>query len=175
VAPPGGPYRVLFLCTGNSARSQMAEALMNQKAHGRFEAHSAGSNPAVRTNPLAIEALRQVGIEWKGHEPQGVDGLTEQPWDFVITVCDRAKQSCPILPGHPIHSHWGMEDPAETEGTDAQKRKAFVIARQIIERRIDSMLALPKEQLERFGLERLSEDPQELHEDQQQHPDQVDA
>ena len=148
---------------------------MNRKARGRFEAHSAGSHPAARVNPLAIEALRQVGIEWKGHEPRSVDGLAHEPWDFVITVCDRAKESCPILPGHPIHAHWGMEDPAEAEGTDAQKCQAFVAARQLIGRRLDLMLALPIEKLERFALEQLTEDPQELHQDQQKHSDQINA
>ncbi|MFI5310428.1 MAG: arsenate reductase ArsC [Gemmatimonadales bacterium] len=150
---PRPPHRVLFLCTGNSARSQMAEALLNQKARGRFEAESAGSQPADRVNPLAIEALRKVGIEWKGHAPRSVDGLTRQHWDFVITVCDRAKEACPILPGHPIHAHWGMEDPAEAEGTDEQKLHAFVVARQLIARRLDLMLALPIEKLERLALE----------------------
>jgi arsenate reductase (thioredoxin) len=144
----------------------MAEALMNEKARGRFEAHSAGSQPAARVNPFAIEALRQVGIAWSGHAPRSVDGLAAQKWDFVITVCDRAKEACPILPGHPIHAHWGMEDPAEAEGTDEQKRQAFVAARQLIGRRIDLMLALPIEKLDRFALEQLSEDPQELHQDQ---------
>ena len=150
---PRGPHRVLFLCTGNSARSQMAEALMNVKARGRFVAESAGSQPVARVNPFAIDALRQGGIEWSGHAPRNVDGLTERQWDFVITVCDRAKESCPILPGHPIHAHWGMEDPAEVEGTDEQKRHAFLVALQLIARRIDLMLALPIEKLERFALE----------------------
>ncbi len=150
---PRRPLRVLFLCTGNAARSQMAEALMNAKARGRFEAESAGSHPAARVNPFAIEALRQAGIEWSGHAPRNVDGLVGQQWDFVITVCDRAKESCPILPGHPIHAHWGMEDPAEVEGTDAEKRQAFLVACQLIARRIDLMLALPIEKLERFALE----------------------
>jgi arsenate reductase (thioredoxin) len=150
---PRRSHRVLFLCTGNSARSQMAEALMNHKARGRFDAQSAGSHPAARVNPLAIEALRQVGIEWTGHAPRSVDGLTGEDWDFVITVCDRAKESCPILPGHPIHAHWGMEDPADAEGTDAQKFQAFVVARQLLSRRIDLMLALPIEKLERLALE----------------------
>jgi arsenate reductase len=151
------PRKVLFLCTGNSARSQMAEALMNRKGNGRFEAQSAGSHPAARVNPFAIEALRQVGIEWSGHAPHSVDGLAGEQWDFVITVCDRAKESCPILPGHPVSAHWGMEDPAEVEGSDAQKLQAFVAARVILARRIDLMLALPMEKLERLAIqERLS-------------------
>jgi arsenate reductase len=131
----------------------MAEALMNRKGHGRFVAESAGSHPAARVNPFAIEALRQAGIEWSGRAPRSVDGLVDQQWDFVITVCDRAKESCPILPGHPIHAHWGMEDPAEVQGTDAEKRQAFLVASQLIARRIDLMLALPTEKLERLALE----------------------
>lgn len=148
------PHRVLFLCTGNSARSQMAEALLNQKAKGRFAAESAGSQPAARVNPFAIEALRQIGIEWQGHAPRGSDGLENTDWDFVITVCDRAREACPILPGHPIHAHWGMEDPAEAQGTDAEKQRAFNEARILIGRRIDLMLALPIEKLERVSLTR---------------------
>jgi protein-tyrosine-phosphatase len=135
----------------------MAEALMNQKARGRFDAQSAGSHPAARVNPFAIGALREIGIEWSGHAPRGTDGLADGQWDFVITVCDRAKESCPILPGHPIHAHWGMEDPAEVQGTDAEKRQAFTAARVLIARRIDLMLALPIEKLERVALERLAD------------------
>ena len=135
------PVRVLFLCTGNSARSQMAEALMNDRAHGRVVAQSAGSHPAARVNPFAIQALREIGIEWSGHAPRGVGGLIGEHWDIVITVCDRAKESCPILPGHPVREHWGMEDPAEVEGTEAEKAQAFAAARELLARRIDLMLA----------------------------------
>jgi protein-tyrosine-phosphatase len=146
--------RVLFLCTGNSARSQIAEALMNKKAQGRFVAASAGSHPAARVNPFAVQALRDIGIEWAGHSPRSVDGLVDQHWDFVITVCDKAKEACPILPGHPVHAHWGMEDPAEVESSDEAKRQAFTAARVLLARRIDLMLALPIEQLRRVGLEK---------------------
>ena len=152
-APPRRPHKVLFLCTGNSARSQIAEALMNQKGRGRFEAHSAGSHPAARVNALAIEALRQAGIAWSGHAPQGIDGLIGEHWDFVITVCDRANESCPILPGHPIDAHWGMEDPAEVGGADEHKAHAFSVALQLLARRIDLLIALPIEKLERPALE----------------------
>jgi arsenate reductase len=146
--------RVLFLCTGNSARSQMAEAIMNTNAHGRFLAESAGSHPAARVNPFAVQALRDIGIDWSGRTPRSVDGLVGQHWDFVITVCDKAREACPILPGHPLHAHWGMEDPAEVEGSDEAKARAFTSARVLLARRIDLMLALPAEKLQRVILER---------------------
>src|SRR5207245_1257926 len=99
-------FRLLFLCTGNSARSQMAEALLNWKGRGRFQAESAASRPADRVNPHAIETLRDYDIPWAGHAPRSIDGLEREPWDFVITVCDRAKEACPIFPGQPILAHW---------------------------------------------------------------------
>jgi arsenate reductase len=146
--------RVLFLCTGNSARSQIAEALLNRKAGDRFLAESAGSSPAARVNPWAIRVLGEAGIEWAGHPPRTVEGLENEPWDIVITVCDKAKESCPIFPGQPILAHWGMEDPAGVEGSDGAKLRAFRDAFALISRRLDLMLALPFEKLERLALER---------------------
>lgn len=146
-------FRVLVLCTGNSARSQIAEALLNRKGRGRFLAESAGSQPATRVNPLAVQALREGGIDWVGHPPRGLDGLETEPWDFVITVCDRAKESCPIFPGQPVLAHWGMPDPAEVEGDEARKLQAFRDAVATLGRRIDLLLALPIEKLERLVLE----------------------
>lgn len=146
-------FRVLFLCTGNSARSQMAEALLNWKGRGRFHAEGAGSSPADRVNPHAIETLRQYNIPWSGHAPRSIDGLEREPWDFVVTVCDRAKESCPIFPGQPILAHWGMPDPAEVEGSDAAKQAAFRDAFLLISRRIDLLLALPLEKLAGLALE----------------------
>src|SRR5918997_1160966 len=90
-------FRVLILCTGNSARSQIAEALFNHKGRGRLLAESAGSQPAARVNPYAIDVLRESGIEWQGHQPRGLDGLDREHWDFVITVCDKARESCPVF------------------------------------------------------------------------------
>lgn len=145
--------RLLFLCTGNSARSQMAEAILNWKGAGRFHAESAGSRPAGRVNPLAIETMRLHGLDWSGHAPRSVDGLEREPWDFVITVCDRAKESCPIFPGQPVLAHWGMPDPAAVEGDEAAKRAAFRDAFLLIARRIDLLLALPVEKLERLVLQ----------------------
>ncbi len=146
-------FRLLFLCTGNSARSQMAEALLNWKGRGRFHAESAGSRPADRVNPHAIETLREYDIPWAGHPPRSIDGLEREPWDFVITVCDRAKESCPIFPGQPILAHWGMPDPADVAGDEVTKRKAFDAAFLLLSRRVDLLLALPIEKLERIALE----------------------
>jgi len=146
-------FRLLFLCTGNSARSQMAEALLNWKGRGRFRAESAGSRPADRVNPHAIETLRDYDVPWAGHAPRGIDGLEREPWDFVITVCDRAKESCPIFPGQPILAHWGMPDPADVAGDEAAQRQAFEAAFLLLSRRIDLLLALPIEKLERLALE----------------------
>jgi len=148
-----GRLRVLFLCTGNSARSQMAETILNRKGRGRFLAESAGAEPAARVNPLAIEALEKHGFFWTGHPPRGFDGLEREQWDFVITVCDRAKESCPIFPGQPVVAHWGMLDPAAVIGTDEEKRRAFADALLLISRRIDLFVSLPIEKLERFALE----------------------
>ncbi|HET9726049.1 MAG TPA: arsenate reductase ArsC [Gemmatimonadales bacterium] len=151
--PIQGPYRVLFLCTGNSARSQMAEAVLNHKGMGRFHAESAGSDPAPRVNPRAVAALHESGMVWHGHPPRGLDGLERERWDFVITVCDRAREACPVFPGQPVLAHWGMADPAGVEGTDAAKRAAFVDALTVISRRIDLLLALPVEKLDRLMVE----------------------
>ena len=131
----------------------MAEALLNSKGKGRFAAQSAGSRPASRVNALAVETLRQYTVPWHGHAPRGIDGLEREPWDFVITVCDRAKESCPIFPGQPMLAHWGMPDPAEATGDDATKRAAFKDAFLLLSRRIDMLLALPLEKLEQFSLE----------------------
>ena len=127
---------------------------MNKKARGRFVASSAGSHPAARVNPFAIRALHDVGIDWAGHAPMSIDSISGEQFDFVITVCDNAKEACPVLPGHPIHAHWGMEDPAEVQGTDEAKARAFAAARVLLSRRIDLMLALPIEKLERLTLGR---------------------
>jgi arsenate reductase len=150
---PTAPLRVLFLCTGNSARSQMAEALLNFKGKGRFHAESAGSAPARRVNPLAIETLRLNRVPWAGHPPRSFEGLDREPWDFVITVCDRAREACPFFPGQPIIAHWGMDDPAAVEGSEEQKHRAFQAAYVTLARRIDLFLALPIAKLQRLALE----------------------
>jgi arsenate reductase (thioredoxin) len=149
MATPGPTLRVLFLCTGNSARSQMAEAALNQRGGGRFVAESAGSAPAARVNPFALDALRDAGIRWQGHPPRGLDALEREQWDIVITVCDHAREACPIFPGHPVVAHWGMTDPAAVEGDFERKQQAFRQALQLINQRLDPLLALPAGLLER--------------------------
>ena len=148
------PFQVLILCTGNSARSQIAEALLQRKSAGRFVVESAGSTPAARVNSFAVEVLREAGINWEGRTPRGLDAVADRHWDFVITVCDRAREACPILPGQPIMAHWGMADPAAVEGDQAEQRRAFHSALVLLNRRIDLFLALPLEKLERLAAER---------------------
>lgn len=149
----GRPFKVLFLCTGNSARSQMAEAVLNRKGAGRFEAHSAGSEPAGRVHPRAIEVLAESGIQWRGHVPRSVTEIEADGWDIVITVCDRARESCPVFPGQPVIAHWGMPDPSAVVGSEAMVSAAFTDALRLISRRIDLMVALPAEKLERLVLQ----------------------
>ena len=151
--PSNRPFRVLFVCTGNSARSQIAQALLNRKGRGRFIADSAGSQPAERVNPMAISTMEKHGYFWTGHPPQGLDAVMGQPWDFVITVCDRAKESCPIFPGQPVMAHWGMPDPAEATGTETERERAFDDTLLLISRRLDLFLALPMEKLEKLALQ----------------------
>lgn len=146
-------YRVLILCTGNSARSQIAEALLATRGGTRFEAASAGSRPAARVNPWAVQVLAEAGIPWEGRTPKGLEGLDRERWDFIITVCDRAKEACPIFPGAPVLAHWGMPDPAEVEGSDELKHRAFRDTLVTLARRVDLLLALPVDQLERLSLE----------------------
>lgn len=147
------PFHVLILCTGNSARSQIAEALLARKGAGRFAVVSAGSRPAPRVNPFAVRVLAEAGIPWEGKVPKGLEGLDPQRWDFVITVCDRAREACPIFPGTPILAHWGMPDPAEVEGSDEEKLRAFRETFVVLSRRIDLLLALPLEKLDRLRTE----------------------
>jgi arsenate reductase len=144
---------VLFLCTGNSARSQIAEALLQRKGQGDFEAGSAGSNPAAQVHPLTVDVLRKHGIDWTGRMPKGMDDVQGQRWDFVITVCDRARESCPTFPGQPVYAHWGMPDPAEVTESHAARERAFQETLVYLGRRLDLFLALPIEKLERAVLE----------------------
>lgn len=131
----------------------MGEALLNHKAKGRIVAESAGSEPAAEVNPLAIETLAEHGIPWHGHAPRSVEGLEKEPWDFVITVCDKAREACPIFPGQPVLAHWGMPDPAAVTGHLETRRAAFRDAFVLLRRRIDLLLALPLGRLERMAME----------------------
>ncbi len=122
--PVADPIRVLFICTHNSARSQIAEALLGLFGRGDFEAHSAGTE-ATRVNPFAIKVLDEVGIDWSSARSKVLTEFLDEPWDYVITVCDRARQSCPVFPRQVNTLHWGLDDPSEVEGTDAEKLEAF--------------------------------------------------
>jgi arsenate reductase len=116
--------RVLFLCTHNSARSQIAEALLQRFGGGAFDASSAGTE-ASEVNPLAIRALAEAGIDWSHAQSKTIDRFVDQRFDYVITVCDRAREACPVFPGSGKTLHWGIDDPSDAAGTDAEKLAAF--------------------------------------------------
>lgn len=147
------PLHLLFLCTGNSARSQIGEAVLTRKGGDRFMVASAGSQPATRVNPLTLDVLREFGIDWGEREPKGIDAVMGTPWDLIITVCDQAREACPTFPGKPAFAHWGMPDPAAVVGSDELRLKAFRDTVHYLSRRIDLLLALPIESLERLALE----------------------
>jgi arsenate reductase len=118
------PIKVLFVCTGNSARSQMAEALLGLIGGAEFEAHSAGTEPHG-LNPYTYRVLEEVCCDWSGARSKAVTEFLGQRFDYVVTVCDRARQTCPVFPGRHESLHWDLEDPAEVEGSDADKLAAF--------------------------------------------------
>jgi arsenate reductase (thioredoxin) len=145
---PKPPYKVLILCTGNSARSILGEYLLRAKARGRFEVFSAGSHPSGRVNPLAVRVLREkYGLDAGGARSKSWDEFKNVQFDFVITVCDNAKESCPVWPGQPVIAHWGSPDPAEAEGTEEEKYRLFVSVASQIARRVDLFCAFPDEKL----------------------------
>ena len=153
-----GQYNVLFLCTGNSARSIMAEAILRRKGMPKFHANSAGSHPTGKVNPAALQQLRDVRLP--------TDGLRSKSWeefsrpgapdlDFVFTVCDNAaKEVCPIWPGQPMTAHWGVPDPASVAGAPEQIARAFREAYIMLERRISLFLCLPLASLDRLALKK---------------------
>ena len=149
-------YNVLFLCTGNSARSIMAEALMNHLGKGRFTAYSAGSHPSGAVNPWSLETLRGLGLPVNGYRSKNWDEFARPgapSMDFIITVCDNAAgEVCPIWPGKPMTAHWGVADPAAVQGDDETKRRAFHDAATILRRRIELLIALPIDKLDRMAL-----------------------
>jgi thioredoxin type arsenate reductase len=118
------PIRVLFLCTGNSARSQIAEAMLARYGGEAFEGHSAGTEPKG-VNPFTIRVLSELGIDWSGARSKSVTEFLDQRWDYVITVCDRARQACPVFPGAHGSLHWDLADPADVQGTDEDRLDAF--------------------------------------------------
>jgi len=147
-------FKVLFICTGNSARSILAEHLLRHLAPHRFAAFSAGSDPRGEVHPLALQVLREVyRIDPAEARSKPLTTYQEASFDFVITVCDRARESCPIWPGQPIVAHWGMEDPAAFEGTPEEKLRAFRLAALEIHRRLELFINLPFEKLDRLRLE----------------------
>jgi arsenate reductase len=153
---------VLFLCTGNSARSILAEAYLNTAGKGRFIAHSAGSHPAGKVNPFALELLRNNRLSTAGLRSKNWDEFAQPgapKLDLVFTVCDNAAgEVCPIWPGQPITAHWGVADPAAVTGSDADKRKAFLRAFSELSTRINLLLALPVDKLDQGTLKRKVEE-----------------
>jgi arsenate reductase len=151
-------YNVLFICTHNSARSILAEALLNSAAQGRFVAHSAGSQPRGQVHPLALATLREMKLPTDGCRSKSWSEFAAAgapPMDFVITVCDNAAgEVCPVWPGQPVTAHWGMPDPSTATGSDEQRAKAFWTAATMLKRRIDLMLALPMAALDRLAIQR---------------------
>jgi arsenate reductase (thioredoxin) len=153
---PDRVYNVLFLCTGNSARSVLAESILQKDGGGRFRAFSAGSQPKGKINPFALKVLR--GMDYPA------DGFRSKSWlefaqgsapqmDFVFTVCDSAAgEACPVWPGHPMTGHWGIEDPAAVEGTDMEKEAAFVTAFRHLKSRIDAFISLPLASIDKLSL-----------------------
>lgn len=152
------PFTVLFLCTGNSARSIMAEAILTRDGGERFRALSAGTRPKAEVHPLTLTTLADAGLPTKGYAPKSPDSLeaeTAKGLDFVFTLCDAAaNEECPIWPGQPLGAHWSLPDPAAATGTEAERGLAFRTAFRTLERRIASLVALPVESLDRASLQR---------------------
>lgn len=156
MSPP--PYKVLILCTGNSARSVIGEYLLREKGKGRFETHSAGSHPTGTVNPLALWVLKEhYCIDASGARSKSWDEFKDVQFDFVITVCDNAREACPIFPGHPVAAHFGSPDPASHGGTEEERKRFFVQVASQISRRLDLFCALPDAQLEPLRVRAIGE------------------
>lgn len=153
---PERVYNVLFLCTGNSARSILAEAMLNKDGQGRFRAYSAGSQPKGEPHPLALQTLRESDYPTDGLRSKSWDefaGPDAPVMDFVFTVCDNAAgEACPFWPGQPVTAHWGIEDPAAAEGSEIERKRAFVTAQRYLKNRIAAFVALPIASLDGFAL-----------------------
>lgn len=150
-------YNALFICTGNSARSVLAEGLLNGLSKGRFKAYSAGSHPKGEVHPMALVTLEKLSMAATGYRSKSWDEFTQPGapvFDFIFTVCDNAAgEVCPIWPGKPTSAHWGVPDPAAVEGSDEAKAKAFQDAAVALKRRIDLLLSLPLERLDAMSLQ----------------------
>jgi arsenate reductase len=162
--PDDRVYNVLFLCTGNSARSILAEVLLNQGGKGRFKAYSAGSFPKGEVNPHAIRLLETLNLPTDGLRSKSWDEFAKPgapPLDFIITVCDNAAgEICPIWPGKPVTAHWGIPDPAAAEGSDAEIAAAFATAARQLRARIDLFLNLPLASIDRMTIQNRLKDIQ---------------
>jgi arsenate reductase (thioredoxin) len=151
------PLKVLFLCTGNSARSIISEYLLRKTDRRRFESYSAGSNPKGEVHPLALRLLREVyKIDAEDARSKSWEEFQGMDLDFVITVCDNAKESCPVFPGQPIAAHWGVPDPADFEGPEEEHYALFKEAGRVLARRIDLFCNLPFDKLDRLRLEQMT-------------------
>ncbi|HEY8124842.1 MAG TPA: arsenate reductase ArsC [Methylocystis sp.] len=149
-------YNVLFLCTGNSARSIMAEALLRERGAGRFSVFSAGSHPKGEVNAYALTTLETMGLPSEGYRSKSWDefaGPNAPRMDFVFTVCDDAAgEVCPAWPGQPMTAHWGIEDPAAADGGDVEKQRAFATAFRYLRNRVDQFCAIPLRRLDKLAL-----------------------
>ncbi|QAZ37981.1 protein-tyrosine-phosphatase [Methylibium sp. Pch-M] len=155
---PDKPHNVLFVCTHNSARSILAEGLLNHAGDRRFKAYSAGSQPAGAVNPFALLTLGRMGIPADGYRSKDWSEFSRPgapEMDFVFTVCDNAAgEVCPVWPGQPMTGHWGVPDPSAVQGSDEEKARAFWDTAVILKRRIDLMLTLPMASLDRLAIQR---------------------
>ncbi len=153
------PFRVLFLCTGNSARSVFAEYFLRRMGGQRFEVHSAGANPSGIVNRLTLKVLRErFRIDASQARSKSWEEFKKVNFDFVITVCDNARESCPVWPGQPIIAHWGVNDPAAFEGPDDAKERFFYEIALQLHRRVQLLVSLPIEKLSRLKVEQLTRD-----------------
>jgi len=152
------PDKVLILCTGNSARSIIGEYLLRVKGKGRFETYSAGAKPTGKINPLALWVLKEhYGIDASDARSKSWDEFKNVKFDFVITVCDHAKESCPIFLGHPTTAHFGSPDPADCRGTEDEKKRLFIQVASQISRRLDLFCSLPDQRLEPVRIRQIGE------------------
>lgn len=155
------PLKILILCTGNSARSIIGEYLLRAKSKGRFEVYSAGAKPAGKVNPLALWVLKErFALDASDARSKSWDEFKAVNFDCVITVCDNAKESCPVWPGKPILAHWGSPDPAAVEGTEEEKKRVFTEVALQIARRADLLCALPPQQLGELAVRKIGHEAQ---------------